>query len=193
MATINMASILNKAQKRMKQPDMVKQINKKIDDVVMGRALPKKGSVIIAGGEEAAEKFIEILRKEIQNLSGVDPSNGGLGATAVSALVDLDNGAPEKLGMGKYKIGIWFNGDLSRKSLSPNKYEDIDNIAALLNSGYSAGHKVHGVWEGHTDSAIASRTSRGGAHFIENAVREYMAGYSKNYGVIDVKLAPDYN
>lgn len=192
MSTYNMASIKNKVDACLKKPQYQIKINKIIDDVVHGKSMPRQGSLIIGGAKEGAEKFIEVLQKEVINLSGMSPADGGLGPTAVNTLTSLSSGNLEKIGRRRYKIDIWFNDDLTRQSLSPNKYEDIDNIAALLNSGYTAGHTVHGVWKGHSDYPIASLTSRGGAHFLEKAIDVYMHGYAKQYGVIDIKLDSDY-
>ena len=147
----------------------------------------------------AADKFIEVLQNEIQSHAVAEGGGGlngrGLGATAVSALTKLQHGAPIKIGKNRYEIEVWFSDDLSRDSLAPDFYDGIDNIAALLNKGYSAANTVYGIWSGHGYGGsfnIPSLREREGLHFIESAIRNYMANYALDYGVVDIKVDSIY-
>lgn len=193
MAQINMDSILAKAKACMNSAQFKNQVEQKTDSIIMAGGAIQTGSgkaITIAGASQAAAKFIEVLQKEIESLgAGGAYSNGNLGNTAIDALTQLEHGGVHKVGKNKYQIGVWFAGDLHRDSLAPDEYSGIDNIAALLNNGYSAGHTVYGVWHGDN---IASLTQRDGAHFIDSAVRNYMANYASEYGVISIEVADIY-
>lgn len=141
----------------------------------------------------AAAKFIEVLRNEIRSLEATSGfADGKLGATAVEALSQLDHGTPYKVGKYKYEIPVWFENGLRRDSLCPDEYDGIDNIAALLNSGYDAGHVVYGIWLHHSPFNIPSLQHRSGAHFIENAIRDYMGNYASDYGVTNIEVDDIY-
>lgn len=197
MATINMNSILAKAKKATATASFQKKLDGKVDAMLMEGSVMSGGrSATIYGTSMAAAKFIEVLQNEIQSHAvssgGGGFSAGGLGATAIDALIKLEHGEPVKVGRNRYQIGVWFTDDLSRESLAPGKYEGVENIAALLNSGYTAGHRVYGIWKGHGDERRASLVERDGAHFIENAIRDYMANYASEYGVIDIEVDDVY-
>ena len=171
---------------------------RKIDNIVGNYMLGTVGISMAPGGgkavkpiEQAASKFIEVLRAEIASHAGGDRSAGGLGPSAIAGLSELDYGTPYKVG-NKYYIDVYFDGDLSRPSLAPERFDGVENIAALLNSGYVAGNRVYGVWEKHGDERIASMVRRGGAHFIEQAKANFMGNYASEYGVIDIEVDEIY-
>jgi hypothetical protein len=196
MSTINMKSILDKAKACTASAKFQKQIEAKTDEIVLtggGKGLAGK-AITIGGASMAAAKFIEVLQNEIRDLEASSGfAEGKLGHTAVSALEKLEHGSPRKIGKNKYQIEVWFSGNLHRDSLAPDEYDGIDNIAALLNKGYTANQPVYGVWMGHSGSFnIASLPQRSGAQFIQNAVRNYMANYANEYGVLDIKIDDIY-
>lgn len=196
MSTINMKSILDKAKACTASAKFQKQIEAKTDEIVLtggGKGLAGK-AITIGGASMAAAKFIEVLQNEIRDLEASSGFvEGKLGHTAVSALEKLEHGSPRKIGKNKYQIEVWFSGNLHRDSLAPDEYDGIDNIAALLNKGYTANQPVYGVWMGHSGSFnIASLPQRSGAQFIQNAVRNYMANYANEYGVLDIKIDDIY-
>lgn len=124
--------------------------------------------------EEAADKFISVLRSTI--------ISSGLSANAVNAVSELDCSSPVSLGDGKYEITVYFSGDLFRPSLHEG---GIDDIVLLLNNGVSHEMKpVYGTWHGER---IRSRTVISGAHFIEQAVSDFMGNYSAEYGVTKIE------
>lgn len=196
MSIINWDSIENKVDRYLKSSRMKRQINEAIDDYMLGKV-----GIVFNGSRPlppslAADKFIQVLCYEIEscniNRVGGGYENGGLGNTAVEALQRLSHSDPIPLGDGRYNIYIWFDDDLKRESLVPEIYEGVDNIAALLNSGYSAGNTVYGVWKGHGTDKIASLQERSGAHFIEQAIRDFMGNYASDYGVIEIKVDDVY-
>lgn len=196
MSTINMKSILDKAKACTASAKFQKQIEAKTDEIVLtggGKGLAGK-AITIGGASMAAAKFIEVLQNEIRELEASSGfSEGKLGHTAVAALEKLEHGSAHKIGKNKYQIEVWFSGNLHRDSLAPDEYDGIDNIAALLNKGYTANQPVYGVWMGHSGSFnIASLPQRSGAQFIQNAVRNYMANYANEYGVLDIKIDDIY-
>lgn len=196
MSTINMKSILDKAKACTASAKFQKQIEAKTDEIVLtggGKGLAGK-AITIGGASMAAAKFIEVLQNEIRDLEASSGfAEGKLGHTAVSALEKLEHGSPRKIGKNKYQIEVWFSDDLHRDSLAPDEYDGIDNIAALLNKGYTANQPVYGVWMGHSGSFnIASLPQRSGAQFIQSAIRNYMANYATEYGVLDIKVDDIY-
>ena len=196
MSNIDMKSIMEKAVKATNTSKFQKQIEAKTDEFALtGNGGGKSNTV---GGMPtspafAAAKFIEVLRNEIRSLEATSGfADGKLGATAVEALSQLDHGTPYKVGKHKYQIPVWFENDLRRDSLCTDEYDGIDNIAALLNSGYDAGHVVYGIWLHHSPFNIPSLQHRSGAHFIENAIRDYMGSYASDYGVTDIEVDDIY-
>lgn len=196
MSNIDMKSIMEKAVKATNTSKFQKQIEAKTDEFALtGNGGGKANTV---GGMPAsplltAAKFIEVLRNEIRSLEATSGfADGKLGATAVEALSQLDHGTPYKVGKYKYEIPVWFENDLRRDSLCPDEYDGIDNIAALLNSGYDAGHVVYGIWLHHSPFNIPSLQHRSGAHFIENAIRDYMGNYASDYGVTNIEVDDIY-
>lgn len=141
----------------------------------------------------AAQEFISVMKNEIASHgAGGNYSNGNLGPTAVSALSKLDCDAAVKKAKNLYTIDVNFTGNLHRDSLAPDEYDGVDNIAALLNNGYSAGHTVYGIWMGHYPYNIASIKNRDGTHFIDNAVRTFMTNYATKFGVDSIEIDDIY-
>ncbi len=124
--------------------------------------------------EEAADKFISVLRSTI--------ASSGLSPNAVSAVSELDYLSPVSVGDGKYEITVYFSGDLYRPSLHEG---GIDDIVLLLNNGVDHEMKpVYGIWHGER---IRSKTVFSGAHFIEQAVSDFMGNYATEYGVTNIE------
>lgn len=189
MATINMESILAKAQKCMVSNEMQRRLERKVDEVVFNFTAVSGGGVP-PNPTDAAKRFIEVLTGEIQSSAGMSASSGELGATAVAALSQLTHGDPVKVGRNRYQISVSFTGNLHRESLYQRGYPSgVSNIAALLNAGYDADKRVYGTWHG---DKIGSLQHRSGAQFIESAIRAFMANDAKNYGVINIEVDDAY-
>lgn len=180
MPSINMNSILEKARACIDAGELQKKVEDKINSLIVnGGVVSTSGgkAITIGGASAAAAKFIEVLQNEI----GSD--------IAISSTISLSHGSPVKVDTNRYQIDIWFSDNLHRDSLVPSRYKGVDNIVALFNNGYSAGNTVYGIWHGEE---IASLKERTGMHFIDSAVRNYMANYASEYGVIDVNVNPIY-
>lgn len=182
-----MDSILSKAKAYTNSPQFQQKVEAKTDSAIMNGSSGGTGAI---GGIEsinaAASKFIDVVIREVEGQAGA------LGPTAIDAATQLDYGTPYKVGKNKYEIGIWFSGDLHRDSLAPSRYSGVDNIVALLNNGYQAGHSVYGVWHGHGDDPIQSLAARGGLRFVDAAVRDFMGNYGRDFGVTDIKVSEVY-
>lgn len=181
MAGINMESILAKAKACTNTSQFQQKVQQKTDALIREGGVAQTSSgrmVTISGMQMAAAKFIEVLQNEIAS-SGI----------AIADAISLTRSDPYKVGTNKYQIQVSFTGDLHRDSLVPEKYGGVDNIIALFNNGYSAGNTVYGIWHGEQ---IASLPTRPGIHFIASAVRNYMANYASEYGVIDIEVNPIY-
>lgn len=181
MAGINMESILAKAKACTNTSEFQQKVQQKADVLIREGGVAQTSSgrmVTISEMQMAAAKFIEVLQNEISG-SGI----------AISGAVSLTHGSPFQVAPNKYQIEVSFSGDLHRDSLAPDIYGGIDNIVALFNNGYAAGNRVYGIWHGEQ---IASLPNRTGIHFIESAVRNYMANYASEYGVIDIEVNPIY-
>ena len=201
MININMNAILRKASNIMKQPHKTKQIEQYIDKCIISGmgADVLNHKVSLYGPKAAAEKFIEVLQNKIYAKSGSNASQGQLGSTAISGLINLKQKKISKAGKNKYTVDIVFADDLSRESLDSYSFPDgIYNIAALLDKGYQASAVVAGDWRhsrykgdeyGGRDLSLVERA---GAHFISEAIQEYMTVYASKYGVIDIVLSEEY-
>lgn len=191
---INMDSITQKAKEALASKSFQKKIDKKVDDAMLKGGTASSKNITIHGTSMAAGKFIEVLQNEIRshaiNSSDSDFSSGGLSPYAIDALINLEHGEPRKIGRNRYQIGIWFADDLHRESLYSDKYPNgIANIAALLNTGYDETKRVYGMWHG---KKIPSLNKRTGAHFIDNAIRNYESNYASEYGVVDITVDDAY-
>lgn len=172
MPNINIDSILEKAKAHMNTPKRQKEILKKTNDAALNGS--SDGS--IRSIYEAASKFIYVLRKEIES--------SGLSAEAMDAISQINYTSAVQIGDGKYMIGVYFAGDLSRPSLNTEKYDGIDNIVLLFNNGVD--HKmrpVYGKWHGRE---TWSRTVIPGTYFMQSAVRDFMSNYASEYNVVDI-------
>lgn len=173
-----MASILGKAKEAMNSSNVQKRLEQKVDTIIL-----KGGSSFdpIA----AAKRFMDILQAEIQSHAGMSAADGDLGATAIASLTQLEHGAPIKVGKNMYQISVSFSDNLHRESLYSSGWpEGVENIAALLNTGYDASKRVYGIWNGKKTTSVQNRI---GARFIEGAIRTFMADEAKTYGVVDIK------
>lgn len=155
-------------------------VRREINDAVSDEMLSSRESSII----EAARKFVEIFRDTVDKSAGENFAGGQLGPTAVAQLKALEIGRPRKTGDTTYEIRIGFVGDLHRPSMLPSVYDGIDDIVLLLDRGYTATEQVYGKW--HSDEIRPSLQQRQGAGFIDTAIRRFMSGYARQYGVVDI-------
>lgn len=176
MSAINMDSILAKAQACMNTSKKQAEVNELIDKVLLGQ-IKLETSGNNHSVTEAAQKFIDVLRNEIDS--------SGLSSGAIQAICNTDYTKPAKFG-NNYLIRVYFTGDLTRPSLQEAKYGNINDIAELFN--YGVNHKmnpVQGEWHGKN---IWSKTVIPGAHFMESAINTFMANYSSEYNVTNISI-----
>lgn len=129
-----------------------------------------RGHRSVKGPEFYAEKFIEILRAEIA-LDGFEYGN---------YLEWTDGGYNDTT--GKYEVHVNFHeAAMYRDSLWEDGYPDgYDNIAVLMNRGYSAKDYVYGEYPEGSGKRIRSKKYRQGAHFMQAAVEHFNAQYGPN-------------
>lgn len=195
MAEINWNSILSKAIGYMETPKMKKKVRELTDNILLGRIQVSGNGSMKAPKtvEDAAFKFMEVLTNELTNHIGEDYGSGEFSTLAQDVLSELDCGKPYKVG-DEFYINVYFNTDLHRESILPERYDGIDNIAALLNNGYSARDSIYGFWTNHhgKTAKIISLEYRRGAHFVEQAIADFMGNYATEYNVLSITPSEDY-
>lgn len=144
------------------------------------------GSGLSAGGDGSrppsfyAEEFIRILSNKM-TLAGFEYGD---------YLYWTDIGYDKAT--GKYEIHVNFKPEeVERQSLYPSKYPDgIGNIAALMNTGYSAKDYVYGTMpDGRRGRSLISRE---GSWFMQAAVKEFMQMYGAGITVeVDDVFGPE--
>lgn len=180
---LNWGSVKQKVKERLEQPDMVKKMDSWVDEKMLSdRTVYMRNGTVMPTPVEAASKFISVLWLTISALRSPDGySPGLLGPAAIEALSDIDYTSPHKIGRGRYSIGIYFVNDMSRMSLYPEKYDGIDNIAALLNNGFGPTRgSVYGVWHGKHIEGLRKRV---GAGFMQQARSDFLGNYGSDLGV----------
>lgn len=182
---------------------MRQKIEEKIDQILLGKIVVSGTGKVKYTVEDAAAKFIQVLSREIDNHVGSNYAGGEFSALAREVMEGIGYNPPHKVG-DNYEVDIYFANELHRESLSPKDYpEGIDNIIALLNSGYDASGSVSGVWTDHNGNrsvdeygnviSIKSLPHREGAHFIEQAIRDFMGNYAADYHVLNIIPAEEYH
>lgn len=177
MASINMDSILAKAKAHMGSSTGQNKIDNVISKVMLGNIRLQSGGTAHTP-EEAASKFIEVLRSSI--------NSAGLSEGAIGAVSNIEHGSAHSIGHNTYIIGVYFVGDMTRPSLDEAKYGGINDIVALFNNGVDHTMRpVHGLWHG---KETWSRTVIPGTHFIEQAVTDFMGNYASEYNVTSISV-----
>lgn len=179
---INMDSILAKAKAAIKTGNCKERYDDTVRKIMLGSIKLKSGTLHTP--EEAADKFIEVLLKTI--------NSSGLSANAQAAISNLAHTAPVALGDGTYRIGVYFNENLSRPSLDEARYGGITDLAELFDHGMTtkSGKPVHGVWHGQE---IWSRTVIPGTGFMDAAVADFMGNYASEYNVISCTATKSFS
>lgn len=177
MTSINMDSILAKAKAHMGSSAGQSKVNTVVSKVMLGNIRLQSGGTAHTP-EEAASKFIEVLRSSI--------NSAGLSEGAIGAVSNIEHGSAHSIGNNTYIIGVYFVGDMTRPSLDEAKYGGINDIVALFNNGVDHTMRpVHGLWHGRE---TWSRTVIPGTHFIEQAVADFMGNYASEYNVINISV-----
>lgn len=177
MASVNMNSILAKAKVYMKSKAGQGKVNTMMSKVMLGNIRLQHGGVVHTP-DEAASKFIEVLRNSI--------NTAGLSKGAIEAISDIEYGSAYEIGHNTYLIGVYFVGDMTRPSLNETRYGGINDIVALFNNGVN--HRMRpvlGLWHGEE---VWSKTVIPGTHFIEQAVTDFMGNYASEYNVTSISV-----
>jgi len=189
---INWSNINQKVKARIEQPDMVNRIDAIVDSMMLSgeHEINHNGKVIPtpAGG---ASQFIQVLYMTISALRSPDGySPGLLGPAAIEALSEIDYTKTYKESRGYYRVGVFFVDNLYRPSLYPEKYDGIDNIAALLNNGFGQTRgSVYGLWHSKQITGLRRRI---GAGFVQLAKDDFMGNYGVRYGVETINIDEIY-
>ena len=158
--------------------DFKKEQQKYVQNALLGNVTISIDGKPIHTAEEAAQKFIDVLKDSI--------NTSGLSSNAATAISNFKYDAPVCIG-DKCTIKITFDGDMHRESLDPGSYPaGIDHLEELLDKGVD--HRmapVYGEWHG---SGTWSKTTIVGAHFMDAAKRNFMASYGKEYNVSDITI-----
>jgi hypothetical protein len=143
----------------------------------------------------AADAFIAVFKQTVRDMAGARYTQGELGPTALDAILDISYD-PEDIvvkdvnGRQVAEITFMFNGDLARESLWTEGHPDgVDNIINLLDKGFNGKRGPYGEWHGKATVGLAARE---GAGFIKESVEAFMAKYSKEHNVIDMKISNEY-
>lgn len=203
MASINMASIMNKVEAYGRSINGKLRMRECIQNYANeGKEKTEDGDKILTETDmhKAAAKFIQVLRSTAQSYD--------LPASVMSRFDSLDTSSILKMPDGSAMIYVYFGGDLHRDSLYSEGYDGVDNIIAVLNNGYHARDYVYGWWDGHAPSGgasgelrnslskdyayIRSRKDREGLHFIQQAVQDFNGNYGSEYNVTAV-AGDEYN
>lgn len=119
--------------------------------------------------EEATQKLADCINEAIYH-SGVDPTIVG----------KASSGGVTDSGDGLHYEGVVNITDNFSPSLYPAVYGYVDNMARLLNNGWSntTGNPAFGRWHG---LMIRGLMNRAGAHFVPDGVAAFNGSYGATY------------
>ena len=179
MACINWGSIMKKAEAYMETPKAKQQVQKIIDEVAFGVRAAGKGNYSV---EDAGFKFADVLLRTVES-SGLDPA-------VIEAISHIYVGTPFKLHDGTYMIIVTMDPQMRETMSTKKEYYSVD-LVELYNDGVD--HVMPQIWE--RDERGSLRTSRQviiGAHFMEQAVIDFMGNYASDYNVISIDINKNY-
>lgn len=174
MAGIEFGSLEKDIGAFLKIPPVKKEVQAEVDKVMLGGISFGAGtSDRTHTPEEAANKFIEVLKDEIQSASLTDNVKQAI-------LQGIVHDKPYQIGENEYSVHVYWESDLSRLSLNPSG-EDLRDLAELYNTGVDhTMRQIFGMWNGQK---VGSRTVIPGTHFMEIALATFMDAYGAEYGV----------
>ena len=171
MSTVNKNSISSKLKTYMNSSNGRNKIAETVEETTRFQ-----NGETIHTPEETALKFITVLKKSI--------NSSGLSENAIKAISDIKYQLLYKTNNHAFVIRIYFSGDMSRPSLDKETYGNINDIAVLFNNGVDhVMNPVKGMWHG---KETWSRTVIPGAHFIEQAITDFINNYASEYNVVDI-------
>lgn len=160
--------------------------SKKVKTAI-NKSFSKGGSKMSNNPEEAAQKLASMVKQYAES--------SGLPKPVAEIASVLNCNAPIYNGDGTATVDINFGDDLYRSSLSPSRYDGIENIIALYNNGVdkcSEGTVMNQIWGYWHGDYVGSRTYIPSTHFIQDAVNGFKASFSGIYNVINVKIDEEY-
>lgn len=173
---------MKEAKEIVNSTEFKREQQKYVQDALLGNVTISIDGKLIHTAEEAAQKFIDVLKDSI--------NASGLSSDAAAAISNFKYDTPVCVG-NKCTIKVMFDGDMHRKSLDPTSYPNgIDHLEELLDKGVD--HRmapVYGEWHG---KGTWSRTTIDGAYFLDAAKRSFMASYGKEYNVSDITIEYEY-
>ena len=185
---INYASIEAKAKAYMDGAKGQERARTKLQEyMVTGKDRTKAGSYVMnhTRMRRIADEFV----RAVQRLASAQALSSGSSFSDPSSVVELFQSMsisnPEKLDENTYKVTVNFTGDLSRRSLEPDRYGGIDNIVALFNNGYVApgAEYVIGTWHGETTSGLPIRD---GGRFMQAAQQHIESKYASRDVIVEL-------
>lgn len=174
MASIDFGSLEKDIGALLNTSTVKKETQETIDSIMLGEfSFSSGGANQTRTPGEAADKFIEVLKDEIESANLSDN-------VRQTILQGITHGAPYKIGENEYSVHIYWEQDLSRQSLNPSG-EDLRDLAELYNTGVDhTMRQIFGQWHGER---VGSRTVIPDTHFMEIALANFMDAYGKEYGV----------
>lgn len=149
---------------------------------------------------EISNGFMEAFLDVVAALGQIEPQHGGLGAEGVDVLNSVRIKATEVTRV-KNRVNISVTLELAeylhRNSVYPTAYpKGIDNIAALLNTGYIAKNRAYGTvnslgsaWDG---MFIESLDARPGSDFIGETINLFRRRFGGKYKNITFNVPSVY-
>lgn len=183
MGSESLDAIFKELENYVKSSEFQKEIAKNADQYgAVGEGLTV--------AQEAGKKFADVLKQTIET--------SPLSAGVVEAISNIGVEPPKHIKENTYQVTVYFKDDLSRMSLSPSRYNPINDLAELYNDGVSHRMKrVYGkwysktgyrAWDGWGNQRVGSRTVIPGTHFMEQAINEFMQNYAPKYGVVNIEI-----
>ena len=177
---INTASILAKAKAYCEHGEGRDRIENEIDNLVLDRdGHDPAFTMYIPPAWMAAHKFRDVLGDQIHAQSFAPRLEGVLSEVVIHQ--------PEKYARGRYEIGLDYQNDLTRHTMSSFKPYYPINLALLYN--YGVDHHMKRIIEYDEFGGFhASLTDIPATRFMENAIDDFMGAYADDYFVIGAYL-----
>ena len=164
MATVN----LNNVQKKIKLPKTGSKKSKS-----------KKGGINISLNNDDLKRIIDtaVYTLSIAFHSAINDAEFNSGAKAAIGDIKFEEPEEDDEVEGRYIVYGKIDKNM-RESLIPNDYPDgAEDMAALMNNGYTADKQVYGIWHG---KKTASLTARPVKHFVQQAISDFNNSYGND-------------
>lgn len=184
---INIGAIMSKVDAFSKTPEGKRRIKERLETYRRdGRSTTAAGGKIVTESmmAEAADKMIACLQNAARScgVQESDTRESVMPGSVMDHFDSLKHSEPVRQPDGSYSVAIYFEDNLHRDSLQPDRYGGVDNIVAVLNNGYDYNPKiwyVEGEWHG---AQVHAKPERIGLRFIQQAVSDFNTNYGSKYG-----------